>query len=218
MGSVSGSWLGHGELQRGEIEALGGVAGELHVAVGHEAEAVDEHLLQPELLRVLEEDHAGRRHRPADDGLGIGAADARELGGQVIVAGAELLVGHVDARGGRLRAELIARAHPEGAGVVQHRHVLDVPLLEEVEEPRDDLGVVHGGLEHPRAVLHRLDERRGAGHAHERHLGALNARDQGQADVAPVAVADDHVDLVLLDEALGREHGLRRLARPRRRV
>src|SRR6185503_21392253 len=36
--------------------------------------------------------------------------------------------------------------------------------------------------------------------------------DQGQADVAPVAVADDHVDLVLLDEALGREHGLRRLA------
>ena len=37
-------------------------------------------------------------------------------------------------------------------------------------------------------------------------------RDEGQADVAAVAVADDHVDLVLLDEPLGREHGLRRLA------
>jgi hypothetical protein len=41
---------------------------------------------------------------------------------------------------------------------------------------------------------------------------ALDAGNQGQADVAPVAVADDHVDLVLLDEALGGEHGLGGLA------
>ena len=127
--------------------------------------------------------------------------------------GLELLPRHdVDAGRRGLGAEHVAGAHAEGARVVQHGDVLDALLLEEVEQAGHDLDVVHGGLEHPRAVLHRLHQAGGARHAHERHLGALDGGNDGQADIAPVAVADDHVHLVLLDEALGGEHGLGRLA------
>src|SRR5690242_3359101 len=141
-----GQLLGHRELERRQHQSLGRVAGQLHVAVGHEAEAVHQRLLQPELLGVLEEHHAGRRHRPADDGLGVAAPDAGELGGEVVVAGADLLVDHVDAGGRGLGPQLIARAHPEGPAVVQHRDVLDAALLEEVEQAGHHLHVVHGGL------------------------------------------------------------------------
>src|SRR6185503_9583394 len=207
-----GQLLGHRELERGEHQPLRRVARQLHVAVGHEAEAVHQHLLEPELLGVLEEHHARRGDRPAHDGLGVAAPDAGELGGEVVVAGAELLVDHVDAGGGGLGLQLIARAHPEGAGVVQHRHVLDAALLEEVEQPGHHLHVVDGGLEHPRPLLHRLHQGGGAGDAHQRDLGALHARHEREADVAAVAVAHDGLDAVLLDEALGRQHRLGGLA------
>jgi hypothetical protein len=140
-------------------------------------------------------------HRPANNHLGAGIADAAQLRNEIGVARCKRLENRFQVAFLGDDLELLGRALAEAAGVGEQGDLLEPLLVEIVGGALQDQIIVDRALEHETALGNRIDDGAGTLGGDERNLRGFRHRRDGERDAAHVATAHDHLDAVIAQEA-----------------